>query len=134
MNIYNNIGWSGNEKEAAPCVQTPQEMVAEGNKFRKIHALMVKFLNLSATGPIHYIEAGLYLDLIEHLWGYVKGLRNGVVIGAGDGIRQNRLNLFQDLTILHAAWKILMRRTFFTGTFYQMTNFEIEIVIICRFV
>jgi hypothetical protein len=42
-------------------------MVAENKKFRKIHALMVKFLNLSATGPTHHAEAGPNLDLIEHL-------------------------------------------------------------------
>ena len=67
MSIYNNVGKSGNEIVAASCGQTPEEMVAKNKKFRKIHALMVKFLNLSATGPIHHTEAGPYLDLIEHL-------------------------------------------------------------------
>jgi hypothetical protein len=67
MGIYNNVGKSGNRIPAAACGQTPEEMVAENKKFRKIHALMAKFLNLSATGPMHHTEAGPYLDLIEYL-------------------------------------------------------------------
>ena len=87
INKYNNFGWSGNEIATAPDVPTPEEELSDDPKFRKIDAPMIKLLNLLASGPNHQVRAGSSLDLIEHLWGYVKRFCNGVIIGAGDGIR-----------------------------------------------
>jgi len=74
------------------------------------------------------------LNLIQHLCGYVKCLRSGVIIGAGNGIRQNRLNLIQKFTVFHTTGKIHSCRACFARTFHKVTNIEIEIVIVCCFV
>jgi len=68
-------------------VHTPEEEVLDDPKFRKNSAPMIKFLNLCVTGPNLQVRAGGSLNLIEHLRGYVKGFCNGVIVGAGDGIR-----------------------------------------------
>jgi len=40
-----------NEITGTPDVQTTEEMVSDSQKIRKINAVMIKFLNLLATGP-----------------------------------------------------------------------------------
>jgi hypothetical protein len=72
--------------------------------------------------------------LLQNLGGYVKCLRSGVIVRTGNGIRQNRLNLIQELTVIHTTRKILPFRTCFTRTFDKMANVEIEIVLVCCFV
>jgi len=93
-----------------------------------------KNVKLAATGTSYPVEAGFRLNLIQHLRRNVKGLRSGEIVGAGNRIRQYRLNLIQKFTIFHTFRKIRSCRAAFTGTFYEMTNVEIEIVIIFRFV
>ena len=45
-----------------------------------------KFL---AAGPNQRAEAGWQSDLIQHRGRYVKRLHDGIIIGAGNGIRQD---------------------------------------------
>jgi hypothetical protein len=44
--VENLIANCGSNISAAPCVQTPEEMVSDGQKFRNINSLKIKFLNL----------------------------------------------------------------------------------------
>ena len=73
-------------------------------------------------------------DLVQHGGRYVKRLHDGIIIGAGNGIRQDCLNLIQKLAFFHAAGEIFSGRACFAGAFDKMTNVEIKIVIVCSFV
>jgi len=44
--VENLIANCGSNISAAPCVQTPEEMVSDGQKFRNINSQKIKFLNL----------------------------------------------------------------------------------------
>jgi hypothetical protein len=91
-------------------------------------------LNFLTAGPGKQTGAGDGLDLIQHSGGYVKRLHDGIIIRAGNGIRQYGLNLIQKLAFFHAAGKLFSGRACFARAFDKMSDVEIKIVIVCRFV